>query len=151
MISLKGIDFKKLLFYLIITFIIGSSPSIFVSTDAVDTLVKPALYPPNILFPIAWSILFILMGTSAYLSSNDEEARKAYFTQLIVNALWTPLFFGLNLYLLSFLWIILLIILVIKMMITFSKENKLSAYLNIPYLLWLLFAAYLNLGIVILN
>ena len=148
---MNKIDFKKLIFYIAITFIIGSIPSIFVYTNDLDALVKPPLYPNNSLFPIVWSILFILMGVSAYLASNDEKSRKAYFTQLFVNALWTPLFFGLNLYLLSFLWIILLIVLVVKMIFTFSKENKLSAYLNIPYLIWLLFAAYLNLGIFILN
>ena len=91
------------------------------------------------------------MGISVSLVSEDEESKKLYFIQLLVNVLWTPLFFGLKLYFISFIWIILLIILVIKMIKTFKEKNELSAKLNIPYLCWLIFAAYLNLGILVLN
>ena len=146
---------KELFFYIIITLVIGAVPSIFVYTNNVyNTLDKPPLSPPGILFPIVWTILFILMGISAYRisirNSNNTEL-LIYFIQLIVNALWTPIFFGLNAYLFALIWLILLIVLVVIMIYKFYKLDNVSAYLNIPYLIWLLFALYLNFGIYILN
>lgn len=151
------INIKKLLFYIVITLLIGSLPSIFVIKNNVyETLNKPPLSPPGILFPIVWTILFILMGVSIYrvmMSNSDKkkEGRLIYFIQLIVNALWTPIFFGLNEYFLAFLWILMLIVLVITMLIVFFKIDKISSYINIPYLIWLLFACYLNFGVFALN
>ncbi|MBR2712530.1 MAG: tryptophan-rich sensory protein [Bacilli bacterium] len=146
---------KELFFYIIITLVIGAVPSIFVYTNNIyNTLDKPPLSPPGILFPIVWTILFILMGISAYRisirNSNNTEL-LIYFIQLIVNALWTPIFFGLNAYLFALIWLILLIVLVVIMISKFYKLDNVSAYLNIPYLIWLLFALYLNFGIYILN
>lgn len=154
---MKKIDLKKLIFYVLITLIIGSIPSLFIHINKVySSLNKPPLSPPGILFPVVWTTLFILMGISIYRvmmskSKDKNEARLLYFIQLIINALWTPIFFGLNEYFLAFLWILMLILLVVTMIITFFKIDKISAYLNIPYLIWLLFAAYLNFGIYILN
>ncbi|MBQ3475312.1 MAG: tryptophan-rich sensory protein [Bacilli bacterium] len=150
------IDYKKLFFYIVITILIGGIPSIFVITNNVyDKLNKPPLSPPGVIFPIVWTILFILMGISIYRANynkdNSFNPNIIYFTQLIVNALWTPIFFGLNAYLFAFIWIILLIILVIYMVYKFYYIDHLSAYLNIPYIIWLLFASYLNLFIYILN
>ena len=150
------IDYKRLLFYIIITLFIGGIPSIFVYTNNIyDKLNKPPLSPPGILFPIVWTILFILMGISIYrvskYKSNYFNPNIIYFVQLIVNALWTPLFFGLNLYLISAIWIVILIILVIYMIISYYKYDSISGYLLIPYIIWLLFALYLNIGIYILN
>ena len=147
---------KSLLFCIIITLIIGSIPSIFVITNNVyKTLNKPFLSPPGILFPIVWTILFILMGISLYrvnkYKKSFDNPNYIYFFQLIVNALWTPIFFGLNLYLFAFFWLIFILILVIIMLYKFYKIDKLSAYINIPYIIWLLFAGYLNLFIFILN
>ena len=143
---------KKLLFYIFVTLFIGGLPGISVITNnTYNSLIKPPLSPPGILFPIVWSILFILMGISAYLVCEDKEAVKYYFIQLIVNALWTPIFFGLNNYLLAFVDLVILIVLVIVMLDKFKEINKVSFYLNIPYLIWLLFALYLNAGIFLLN
>ena len=143
---------KKLLFYIFITLFIGGIPSIVVATNnTYNTLTKPPLSPPGVLFPIVWTILFILMGISVYLVKEDKEAVRYYFIQLIVNALWTPIFFGLKAYLLSFIWLIILIVLVVIMLDKFKEINKTSVYLNIPYLIWLLFALYLNAGIFLLN
>ncbi len=146
---------KELFFYIIITLVIGAVPSIFVYTNNIyDTLNKPPLSPPGILFPIVWTILFILMGISAYrisLRSTTNNEMILYFTQLIVNALWVPIFFGLSEFLFAFIWLIILIVLVILMIYKFYKVDNVSAYLNIPYLIWILFAAYLNFGIYILN
>ena len=143
---------KRLLLYIFITLFIGGIPSISVITNNVyPSLVKPPLSPPGILFPIVWTILFILMGISVYLVRDKKELRKIYFIQLFINALWTPIFFGLNNYLFALIWLILLLITVIIMLYKFYKENKTSCYLNIPYLIWLLFALYLNTGIYLLN
>lgn len=143
---------KKLLFYIFVTLFIGGLPGISVITNnTYNSLIKPPLSPPGILFPIVWSILFILMGISVYLVCEDKEAVKYYFIQLIVNALWTPIFFGLNNYLLAFVDLVILIVLVVVMLDKFKEINKVSFYLNIPYLIWLLFALYLNAGIFLLN
>lgn len=154
---MKKLNLKELFFYIGITLIIGSIPSFFVKTNQVyKSFNKPPLSPPGIVFPIVWTILFILMGISIYLvmqenNPNKKEAKLIYFIQLIINACWTPIFFGLKQYFLAFLWILMLILLVITMIIVFYKIKKTSAYLNIPYLIWLLFACYLNFGVFILN
>ena len=128
------------------------------SMQMFSTLNKPPLSPPAILFPIVWTILYTLMGISLYLvvtsGGEEEDVQKAvrvYGIQLAVNFLWPTFFFNLQWYLFSFLWLLFLWILVIIMLIRFSKVSKAAAYINIPYLLWLTFAAYLNLGIFLLN
>ena len=110
---------------------------------------KPPLSPPGITFPIVWTILYIIMGYSFY--KQDEQNKTIYYSQLVVNGLWSIFFFVFKWYLFSFIWIILLIILVIIMIKEFYKLNKLSGLINIPYLIWLIFAAYLSFGIYILN
>ena len=118
-------------------------------------IVKPPLSPPGIVFPIVWTILYILMGISYFITAKDNESNKEldqiYLLQLLVNFLWPIIFFILRMYFTAFLWIILLIILVIVMIKELLKVNKVSGYLQIPYLIWLLFATYLNLGITLLN
>lgn len=142
---------KKFLILLGITFAIAVVPTFFVNFNTSD-LIKPMFFPKDIVFPIAWSILYLLMTISLYITTKkDNELYPIYFAQLIVNAIWTPLFFGFKLYLFSFLWIILLIVLVIMMTYKMFMKNKVSAYLQIPYILWLLFAMYLNLAIYLLN
>ena len=110
---------------------------------------KPPLSPPGIIFPIVWTILYIIMGYSFY--KQNEQNKTIYYTQLVVNGLWSIFFFVFKWYLLSFIWIILLIILVIIMIKEFYKVNKLSGLINIPYLIWLIFAAYLSFGVYLLN
>ena len=110
---------------------------------------KPPLSPPGIIFPIVWTILYIIMGYSFY--KQDGQNKTIYYTQLVVNGLWSIFFFVFKWYLFSFIWIILLIILVIIMIKEFYKVNKLSGLINIPYLIWLIFAAYLSFGVYLLN
>ena len=110
---------------------------------------KPPLSPPGITFPIVWTILYIIMGYSFY--KQDEQNKAIYYTQLVVNGLWSIFFFVFKWYSFSFIWIILLIILVIIMIKEFYKVNKLSGLINIPYLIWLIFAAYLSFGVYLLN
>ena len=118
-------------------------------------MVKPPLSPPSYIFPIVWTILYILMGISYFLATKDNENNKEldqnYLLQLLVNFMWPIIFFVLKMYFTAFLWIILLLILVIVMIKELLKENKISGYLQISYLIWLLFATYLNIGIFLLN
>lgn len=126
------------------------------SNSGYSEFTKPIFAPPGIVFPIVWSILYILMGISAYkVSISDSPYRtialKTYYTQLIINLLWSFIFFKFKLLLLAAMWIVLLIVFVIKMIIEFKKVNKLAAYLQLPYLLWLVFALILNISVYTLN
>lgn len=120
-----------------------------------NSLEKPFFSPPSIVFPIVWTILYTLMGISyGILKSNslvDSETNFIYYFQLFVNALWSIFFFVFKWRLFAFFWILLLIILVIAMIVKFYSKHKLSGLLQIPYLLWLLFATYLNLFVYLLN
>ena len=120
-----------------------------------NDLIKPIVSPPGIVFPIAWTIIYLLIGISYTLLKEKgevpKETQQLYYTQLIFNYLWTFIFFVFRLRLLSVLWIIILDVLVIIMTYQFYKQNKLSGILLIPYVLWLLFATYLNISIYFLN
>ena len=147
---------KNLIISILIPLLVGGLSAILSSNgmEAYKLLDKPSLSPPGIVFPIVWTILFILMGISSYLIYNERNNNKAltlYVVQLIVNFFWSIIFFDLELRLLAFFVIIALIILVALMIKEFYKINKTSAYLQIPYLLWLLFAAYLNYSVYLLN
>lgn len=144
-----------LIICIVITFLIGNLFAIFIDTSSYNGLNK-IINVPGYIFPIVWSMLYLIMGITLFLilKSNNElkyQAIRIYFIQLLVNSLWTLFFFKFNLYLFSYIWIILLIILVIIMIIKFYKIKIITGILNIFYLLWLIFASILNLGIVILN
>lgn len=145
-------NFKKLFISIFIPLIVGGIVSL-IMMPFMDykSLELPPLAPPAFLFPVAWTILYILMGVGAYLVSKKDTVPMIYYVQLGVNALWSIIFFVFKLRLLAFVWIVLLIILVVKMIIEFYKIDKVAAYLQIPYLLWIVFASYLNLGIYLLN
>ena len=149
-------NFKIYLKSILTTVILGALVG-FIISGFIDynSLERPPLAPPSSIFPIVWTILYILMGISyGILKSNglvDQEINLIYYSQLIVNLLWPIAFFVLEWRLFAFLWIILLIILVINMIIKFYNKNKLAGLLQIPYLIWLIFAAYLNLGVYLLN
>lgn len=151
------INYKKLILFIIVTFIVGGLFSFFIDMKGYyNSLNRPPLSPSGIIFPIAWSILYLLMSISLYIVSETksldiESSYIIYILQLVVNSLWTLLFFGLKLRLFSFIWILLLIVLVIIMIKDFYSKNKVAGLLQIPYLLWLIFAGYLNLMIYILN
>lgn len=130
------------------------------NTDVYDNVVRPPLAPPSWLFPVAWTILFILMGISSAIiytmrcQTNPRlrnDALKIYTLNLIVNFMWSVIFFNLRAFLFAFIWILLLWLIIIFMITRFGKISRTAAYLQIPYLLWVTFAAYLNLAIYILN
>lgn len=119
-----------------------------------DTIQKPPLTPPAIVFPIVWTILFTLMGYSAarvYLEDPKSNAIEVFGVNLVVNFFWSIIFFNLQAYTFAFIWLLLLIAVVIVMIIKFYRVDKAAAYLQLPYLAWLLFAGYLNLYIALMN
>lgn len=126
------------------------------SREVYESLEKPPLSPPSYIFGIVWTILFILMGISAYMiyESDNPLKKKAltvYGVQLIMNFIWPLLFFGAQAYVLSAVWIVALWLVIIYMIILFYKIKPAAAFLQIPYLLWVTFAGWLNIWIAILN
>lgn len=148
----KWILAKNILLPLILGGIVGIIISQFMDYE---TLQKPPLSPPGFIFGIVWSILYLLMGiaygTLVYKGQTNKKISKIYWTQLIVNLIWPILFFVFKARLFSSIWIIILLILVINMILKFYKANKIVGYSQIPYLLWIIFATYLNIGVYILN
>lgn len=120
-------------------------------------IIKPPLSPPGIVFPIVWSILFALTGVGATRislspASNDRSrALGIFLLQLAFNFFWSIIFFNLQNFGLALLWLVFLWVLILWMIKSFRKINPLSAWLQIPYLLWVTFAAYLNFGVWRLN
>lgn len=151
------INLKKLIFFIAIPLLFGFVGYLLGGDNSIySTIVTPVFAPPSIIFPIVWTILYILMGISFYIistsNSNDiSEANTIYYLQLVVNALWPLFFFRFNLFLISFFWILLLIALVAYMIYLFYKIKPIAAFLQIPYLLWLIFASILNFAIFVLN
>lgn len=149
---------KILLFSLLISLGVGGLSALLNmnSMDTYENIIKPILSPPPWVFPLVWTILFILMGISAYFiyQANDVGSKKAlgvYALQLIFNFVWSFIFFKGELYLFSFIWLIFLWIFILWMIILFYKIKPLASLLQIPYLLWVSFAGYLNLMIYLLN
>ena len=141
---------KKLIKNILIPVIMGGIIGLIISPFMnYNNLNKPPLSRPGIVFPIVWTILYIIMGYSFY--KQNEQNKTIYYTQLIVNGLWSIIFFIFKWYLISTIWIILLIILVTIMIYKFYKENKIAGLINIPYLIWLFFALYLSFGVYLLN
>lgn len=143
---------KSIFLPVIVGGIVGLIISSFIDYNSLN---KPPLSPPSIIFPIMWTILYILMGISYGILKDkvllDKKVSNVYYIQLFINALWSIFFFVFKWRLFSFIWLILLVLLVVAMIILFYKKNKLSGILQIPYLVWILFASYLNLFIYLLN
>ena len=148
----KLISLFRIFFPLIIGGIVGLIISKYIDYSE---LIKPPLAPPKLAFPIVWSIIYLLMGISYYLFRKDNNGDFLdiiiYYLQLFVNAMWSIIFFVLKNRLLAAFWILLLLILVIVLIRRFWDKNKISAYLNVPYLVWTIFATYLTFGIYLLN
>lgn len=143
---------KSILIPVIVGGIIGLIINPFINYDSLN---KPPLAPPGILFSIIWPILYVLMGISyGILKSKklvDSKISIVYYVQLGINALWSIFFFLLKWKLFSFIWILVLDVIVIYMIVLFYQKNKVAGILQVPYLLWILFASYLNIAIYVLN
>ncbi len=119
----------------------------------------PPLSPPAFLFPLVWTILYILMGigsaiiltTATSTLSEKKNALSVYALSLFFNFFWSIIFFNLKAFLFSFIWLVALLILIIMTIFRYSKINKTATYLQIPYAVWVTFAGYLNAGVWLLN
>ena len=161
----KRVNIFKMFVAIVVPIAVGFLSS-FITKDAMmsfNSMKKPPLAPPGILFPIAWTILYILMGISSYIiyvydAKNDStslsiknKCLSLYVIQLVFNFFWSVIFFKFKLYIFAFAWLVILWILVFKLIIDSKKISKVASYLLIPYLAWMTFAGYLNIGIAVLN
>lgn len=158
--KMKKIRFKPLAAAILIPLAVGGLAA-FLTKDAMqsfDRLYKPLLSPPAWLFPVVWTVLYILMGIASYLiyvsdasAPRKKRALTLYAVQLGVNFLWSLIFFSLEAYFFAFLWLLLLAALIAATMVMFGYIDKTAERLLIPYIIWVSFAGYLNLGIFLLN
>lgn len=149
-------DFRAFAFFEILTLGAGLLSGFLSGTSGFDQLIKPPLTPPAFVFPLVWTALYALMAFAAYLVYNTDDIDRGaplrmYLLQLLVNVLWPVFFFRLEWRLFSFFWLLLLIALVTLTMTGFKHIRPTAYYLMIPYLLWCLYAAYLNLAFYLLN
>lgn len=154
---MKPVNKSALIISILIPLAVGSLSALLSGNVSMySELNKSLLSPPSYIFPIVWTLLYILMGISAYMvyvsgNTNSIQALKTYALQLFFNFCWSIIFFGFSQYFFAFLWLIALIILIIIMIKQFYNINPTAAYLQIPYLLWCIFAAYLNFRIFTMN
>lgn len=153
-------DKKRLILCLAVPLVVGAAAVLLTqnSMETFEALKQPPLSPPGWLFPVVWTALYLLMGISSYLvcvsdAAREEKARAlwAYGVQLAFNFLWPIFFFNLAWYLFAFAWLVALWILILITALRFRRIRSLAGRLLIPYLLWVAFAGYLNLGIYLLN
>lgn len=156
----EAINLKKLAVGILIPVGVGVLSYVLTkgSMDVYNDINTPPLSPPSVLFPIVWSILYILMGVSLYrvLVKRNNTAKCGgclvlYGIQLFFNLLWSVWFFNLRMFAFSSIWLAVMIVLIISVVICFKKFDKWAAYLMLPYLLWCIFALYLNIGVAVLN
>lgn len=152
------IKWKSLLINIIICLGVGALAWLLTrnNLDVYQIIEKPFLAPPSWVFPVVWTILYTLMGVGSYLIDESESeykanAIRAFWIQLFFNFIWSPIFFNLNAFGIAFIVLVLLWFSILYMIFTFSKVSKLAAVLQIPYLLWVTFAGYLNLQIYLMN
>ena len=145
-------EIKKKIIYIIIPIIIGNLIGIITKNHVF--YIKASIAPPDIVFPIVWTILYGILGYTYYLLNNEYNTsliKKIFILQLIINYIWPIIFFKFGLFFISFLWITLLDIVVLIMLLNLYKINSRVFYLNLPYFIWLLFATILNYMTYIIN
>lgn len=159
MIELNKRKIKPYAVSILLTLAVGGLSGFLTSMgmDSFDALTKPPLTPPSFLFPIVWTVLFILMGVGAariFMTEPTAARNRAlivYVVQLAVNFLWSIIFFNLQAYAFAFYWLILLWVLILTMFYLFCKVDKPAALIQTPYAIWVTFAGYLNLMIWLMN
>ena len=156
----KRINIKSLVICIIIPLAVGGLAALLTmgSMKDFEALNKPPLSPPGWLFPIVWTVLYVLMGIASYLaletpSSADDtkDAFKAYFLQLFFNFFWSVIFFTLGAYEIAFAWLLVLLAFIILTTVRFWNINKFAGLLMLPYIAWVSFAGYLNFAIAGMN
>ncbi len=124
------------------------------SMNVFDAVTKPPLTPPAIVFPIVWTILYTLMGIGAarvYLKEPDSSALSVFGINLFFNFFWSIIFFNMRAFCFAFIWLLVLLAIVLVMTVKFYRVDKAAGLLQIPYCIWLVIAAYLNLFICLTN
>ena len=153
-------NLKRFLTSLAIPLIVGGLSALITggAMDIYPSINRPTLAPPGWVFPVVWTILYTLMGISLYLvwNSNAEQGEKRlafifFAAQLLLNFIWSPIFFGNRQFLLAFIVLVLMWLFTLGMIVAFYRISKTAGILQIPYLLWLTFAGYLNFAIYLLN
>lgn len=149
---------KPYIFSILLALTVGglSALSTANNMDIYDKIVSPPLAPPGWLFPVVWTILFVLMGVSAAIVFTSKEKTKddalfIYAVSLVLNFTWSIFFFNMQSFIISFIILVALWVSIILTIIKYYPINKVAALLQIPYLLWVTFAGYLNFAIVLLN
>ncbi len=153
------LDWKKLLISIAIPLAVGGISALLTSGNMklFENIEKPPLSPPGWLFPVVWTVLYVLMGIALYLifmtKTKDSKlpAIISFGVQLFFNFFWSIIFFNAQNYLFAFIWLILLWVAIVINIVFSNRINKNAAKLLIPYLIWVTFAGYLNLGIYVLN
>ena len=153
-------NFKTYAFFILSALGVGGLSALLTagSMEIYKEVTTPPLSPPSVLFPIVWTVLYVLMGVCAawvYLSFAPEKQKRSalvtYGISLLFNFLWSIFFFRLRLFLFSFFWLLGLLFLILKTVADYRDISPKAAYLQIPYALWVTFAGYLNFGIWFLN
>lgn len=151
-------NLKKFLISILIPLSVGGLSALITKNnmDLYSQINKPPLSPPSWFFPVAWTVLYILMGISLYLvwngeKPNDKNLFSVFGIQLFLNFIWPIIFFNFRAYLIAFVVLIFLWAASFLMIVLFYQNKKISAFLQIPYILWLTFAAYLNFSVYVLN
>ncbi len=151
-------NLKKIILSLAIPLMTGGLAALLIrgSLPIYQTVNKPPLSPPSLLFPIVWTVLYLLMGFGSYLVDGSNSGQKGraltlYAVQLVLNFIWPIIFFNLQAFLPALIILAMLWYVVLQMILAFRDIVPLAGYLQIPYLLWLTFAFYLNFGVYLLN
>jgi len=147
---------KAYLTFIIISLAVGALSAFLTrnNMDVFSSVTKPPLTPPAIVFPIVWTILYILMGIGAarvYLKAPDSTAIPIFGINLFFNFFWSIIFFNMRAFCFAFIWLLALLAVVIVMTVRFYREDKAAGLLQIPYCVWLVLAGYLNLFICLAN
>lgn len=159
-ISMKSINWKRLSICIAIPLAVGFLSYLVTrrGMESFSELNMPPLSPPMWLFPVVWSILFILMGIASYIvtvhGTDDREVKSAlwiYGIQLLLNFLWTVIFFNFRMLTFAFIWLLILFAFIIANTVSFGRIRRSAGYLLVPYLIWTAFAGYLNFMLSVLN
>ena len=157
---MKKIKWKTLIIAIAIPLLVGGLSALLTmgNMELFELVEKPPLSPPAWLFPVVWTALYVLMGISSYLvveSSADSDSKVSalvfYALQLVFNFFWSIFFFNLEAYSFSFIWLIALLTLIVITAVKFGRICEIAGLLFIPYIVWVIFAGYLNAGIALLN
>ncbi len=154
----KKIKIPALIINLLVPLAVGGLSALITKSGMkmFETVQKPPLSPPMWVFPAVWTVLYVLLGISAYLVFEDKPLYRGrelavYAANLFVNFFWSIIFFNFRAYTFAVVWLFILIFLAILTAVMFGRRNKTAGLLQIPYIIWLIFAVYLNIGIKILN